>query len=75
MAMINVVKSTYGLWPSMRENPPISFVPKVKKLNFDGVEADKTEFIKLKFFIDPKNQHPVIPSSLLFLRIEDLDIP
>jgi hypothetical protein len=36
--------------------PPVRFVSKVKKLNkVDGPDADKTELIKLEFFMVPDN--------------------
>jgi hypothetical protein len=34
---------------------PISFVPKVKKGDRDGLEADKTGMIKFDVFVDPEN--------------------
>jgi hypothetical protein len=37
-------------------NPSISFAPKVKKMNkVDGLELDKSEWIKLEFFMDSVN--------------------
>jgi hypothetical protein len=36
--------------------PPIPFVSKVKKMDMiDGTDADKSEWIKLEFFMDPDN--------------------
>jgi hypothetical protein len=53
-------KSTAALPPSVRENPPplptIPFVSKVKKMEeVDGPDADKSEWIKLEFLMDPDN--------------------
>jgi hypothetical protein len=55
MAMSNFSKSAAALPPSMRENPsPISFVSKVKKMDkVDRPDADKSEWIKLEFLMDP----------------------
>jgi hypothetical protein len=48
-------KSSAALPPSVRENP-IPFVSKVKKMDkFDGPDADKSEWIKLEFLMDPDN--------------------
>ena len=46
---------TAGLPAAVRENPPIPFVPKVKKGEKEMAESDKTETIKLEFFLDPEN--------------------
>jgi hypothetical protein len=49
-------KSTAALPPSVHENPPIPFVFKVKKMDkVDGPEADKSEWIKSEFLMDPDN--------------------
>jgi hypothetical protein len=54
MAMSMFSKSTAALPPSVCENPPIPFVSKVKKVDkVDGPDADKSEWIKLKFLMDP----------------------
>jgi hypothetical protein len=60
MAMSKFSKSAAALPPSVRENPPspppIPFVSKVKKVDkVDGPDADKSERIKLEFFMDPDN--------------------
>jgi hypothetical protein len=56
MAMSKFYKSAAALPPSMRENPPIPFVSKVKKMDkVDGTDADKSEWIKLEFLKDPDN--------------------
>jgi hypothetical protein len=56
MAMSKVSKSTTALPPSVRENPPIPFVFKVKKVDkVDGPDADKSEWINLVFLMDPDN--------------------
>jgi hypothetical protein len=44
MAMSKFPKSTAALPPSVRKNPPIPFVSKVKKVDkVDGPDADKSE--------------------------------
>jgi hypothetical protein len=57
MAMSKISKSAAALPSSVRENPPpIPFVSKVKKVDkVDGTDADKYEWIKLKFLMDPDN--------------------
>jgi hypothetical protein len=39
----------------MRENPPIPFVTKLKKLEAEGADSDKVEFIRFEFLVDPSN--------------------
>jgi hypothetical protein len=56
--MSKFFKSSAALPSSVRENPPppIPFVSKVKKMDkVDGTEADKSEWIKLEFLMDPDN--------------------
>jgi hypothetical protein len=49
-------QSAAALPSSVRKNPPILFVSKVKKMNkVDGPDADKSEWIKLEFLMDPDN--------------------
>jgi hypothetical protein len=51
-------KYSAALPPSMRKNPlpMIPFVSKVKKIDkVFGTDADKSEWIKLKFLMDPGN--------------------
>jgi hypothetical protein len=50
-------KSAAALPPSVHKNPPsIPFVSKVKKVDkVDGPDADKSEWIKLEFLMDPDN--------------------
>jgi hypothetical protein len=56
MAMSKFSKSSAALPPSMHKNPPIPSVSKVKKMDkVDGTDADKSEWIKLEFLIDPDN--------------------
>jgi hypothetical protein len=59
MAMSKFSKSSVALPPSVRENPPpspIPFVSKVKKMDkVDGTDADKSDWIKLEFLMDPYN--------------------
>jgi hypothetical protein len=47
-----------GLPTAVRENPPIPFISKARKLENPEEATDKTQFIKLDFFMDPK-----IPAS------------
>jgi hypothetical protein len=59
MAMSKFSKSTAALPSSVRKNPPlphilfVSIVEKIEK--FDGPDADKSDWIKLKFLMDPDN--------------------
>jgi hypothetical protein len=57
MAMSKVSKLSAILPPSVHKNPlPIHSVSKVKKMDkVDGTDADKSEWIKLEFFIHPDN--------------------
>jgi hypothetical protein len=59
MAMSRISKSSTALRPSVREatpSPHIPFVSKVKKMDkVDGPDADKSEWIKLQFLMDPNN--------------------
>jgi hypothetical protein len=50
-------KSKAALLPSVGKNPPpIPFVSKVKNTDkVDGPVADKSEWIKLEFLMDPDN--------------------
>jgi hypothetical protein len=54
--MSKLSKSAAALPPSVRENPPILFVYKVKKMDkVDGTDTDKSEWIKLEFLMNPDN--------------------
>jgi hypothetical protein len=60
MVMSKVSKSSAALPPSMSDNPPppptIPFNSKVNNMGkVDGPDADKSEWIKLKFLMDPDN--------------------
>jgi hypothetical protein len=57
MAMSMFSKSTAALPPSVHENPPpTSFLSKVERMDkVDGPDADKSEWIKLEFLMDPDN--------------------
>jgi hypothetical protein len=58
MAMNKFSKSSASLPPSVSEKPPLSIpvVSRVKKMDkVDGPDADKSEWIKLKFLMDPDN--------------------
>jgi hypothetical protein len=49
-----------GLPPTLRENPPIPFVLKAKKVENTDKAVDKTEHIWLEFFIVPSYLTPSI---------------
>jgi hypothetical protein len=57
MAMSKFSESSAALPPSVREKPPpIPFVSKMKNMDkVDGPDADKSEWIKLEFLMDPDN--------------------
>jgi hypothetical protein len=56
MAMSKFSKLAAALPPSVRENPPIPFVYKIKKMDkVDGPDTDKSEWIKLEFLMGPYN--------------------
>jgi hypothetical protein len=56
MVMSKFSKSSATLPSSVREKPPIPFVSKVKNMDkVDGPDADKSEWIKLEFLMDPGN--------------------
>jgi hypothetical protein len=56
MAMSKLMKSGNDMLSSICENPPIPLICKPrKKENVDGSNVDKTQLIKLKFFMDPRN--------------------
>lgn len=68
--MVKTARSSVGLPPAVRENPPIPFVSKVKKLDkADGGEVEKTELIKLEFLMDPAN--PASKYSRQFVIFKD----
>ena len=55
--------------PTMRENPPIPFVTKLKKLEAEGADFDKVESIRFEFLVDPSN--PVTWFSKEFIIFKD----
>jgi hypothetical protein len=55
MALSKFSKSMIGLPPTVRENPPIPFISKARKLENPEESAYKTEFIRLEFFMDRNN--------------------
>ena len=55
MALSKFSKSMIGLPPTVCENPPIPFMSKARKLENPEESADKTEFIRLEFFMDRNN--------------------
>ena len=48
-------KFSKHILPTMRENPPIPFVTKLKKLEAEGVDSEKVESIRFEFLVDPSN--------------------
>jgi hypothetical protein len=58
-----------GLPPSVRENPPIPFVSRAKKVETPDEAVDKTEHIRLEFFMDPSN--PASKYSRHFMIFKD----
>jgi hypothetical protein len=70
MAMSKFSKSAAALPPSVRENLPIPFVSKVKKMDkVDRPDADKSEWIKLEFLMDLDN--PASKYSQQFALFKD----
>jgi hypothetical protein len=56
MAMSKFPKSSAALPPSVRKNPSIPLVSKVKKVDkVDGPDAYKSEWVKLEFLMDQDN--------------------
>jgi hypothetical protein len=53
--MSEFAKHHHGMLPALRETPPINFVSRAKKVETEGAEVDKTEYIKFDFFVDPEN--------------------
>jgi hypothetical protein len=66
MTMSKFSKSSAALTPSVcNYSPPphISFISKVKKMDkVDGPDADKSEWIKLKFLMDPDTRLQALPT-------------
>jgi hypothetical protein len=72
MAMSKFSKSAAALPPSVRENPPIPFVSKVKKVyKVDGTDVKKSERIKLEFLMDPDNPASGSKYSRQFIIFKD----
>ena len=55
--------------PTMRENPPIPFVTKPKKVEAEGADSDKVESIRFEFLVDPSN--PATRFSKEFIIFKD----
>jgi hypothetical protein len=55
--------------PAVRENPPIPFVSKAKKVETPDKAVDKIEHIRLEFFMDPSN--PASRYSRHFMTFKD----
>ena len=55
--------------PTMRENPPIPFVAKLKKLETEGADSNKVESIRFEFLVDPSN--PANQFSKEFIIFKD----
>jgi hypothetical protein len=74
MAKSKLFQSNSGLFPSMRENPLIPFVPKIEKVDGGGVlEADKTELIKFDFSVDPKIPASRYSKEVIIFKDEGLE--
>jgi hypothetical protein len=73
MPMSKYSKFSVALPPSIRKKPPlISFVTKVKKMDkVDGPDTDKSEWIKLKFLMDPENPASSSTYSLHYAIFKD----
>jgi hypothetical protein len=70
--MSKFTNSSAALPPSVRMNPPIPFVSKVKKMDkVDGTDADKSEWIKLEFLIDRDNSASGSKYSRQFVIFKD----
>jgi hypothetical protein len=67
--MSKFLENNHGMPPALRKTPPIPFVSRAKKVETDGSEVDKTEYIKFDFFIDPEN--PASHYSREFLVFKD----
>jgi hypothetical protein len=63
-------KVSKHILPTMRENPPILVVTKLKKLEAEGADSDKVESIDLSFLLTLPTLLPDFPRSSLFLRME-----
>jgi hypothetical protein len=50
----------------MRENPPIPFVTKLKKLETEGADSDKVESIRIEFLVDPSNPATQFSKEFIF---------
>jgi hypothetical protein len=67
MTMSKFSKSAAALPHSVRKNtpPPIPFISKMKKMDkVDEPDADKSEWIKLKFLMDPSNPDSYLSSRM-----------
>ena len=58
-----------GLPPAVRENPPIPFISKARKADNPEENADKTEYIKLEFYMDPGNPASKYARHFIILRM------
>jgi hypothetical protein len=74
MAMSKFSKSSAALPPSVHKNPSpyIPFVSKVKNMDkVDDTDANKSEWIKLDFLMDPDNPSWCSKYSLQFVIFKD----
>jgi hypothetical protein len=70
--MSKFTNSSAALPPSVRETPPIPFISKVKKMDkLDGPDAEKSEWIKLEFLMDPDNSASGSKYSRKFVIFKD----
>jgi hypothetical protein len=70
--MSKFVKLYHDLPPSIREYPLFPFVPKIKKVDEDSVEAYETELIMFDSFVDPENPVSIYSKEKSFLSMEYL---
>jgi hypothetical protein len=71
MAMSKFTKQNATMYASMRENPPIPFTPKSKKVKSELTEAEKTELITFDFFVDPENSATKYSKEFLIFKDGD----
>ena len=61
-------KFSKHILPTMRENPPIPFVTKLKKLEAEGVDSEKVESIRFEFLVDPSNPATRFPKEFFVFK-------
>jgi hypothetical protein len=66
--MSKFAENHHGMPPSLRKTPPIPFVSRAKKFETEGAEADKTEYTKFDFFVDPENPASCFSKEFLIFK-------